>query len=420
MARPERRHVAVVGGGILGVATTRELARRGVDAVCLEQAAIGGPASGSKGETRLFRLSYDDPLYSSLAVDALDRWAALEREVGAVLLDRCGLLSFGGDLDRLQTVLTGEAAKRASGGPERLGAREIARRVPGLLVETEAIFDPDAAVLRSAQILTALATDPAVDIRQGVEITGLQDRTGLVRMTSESEAIEAEVVVVCAGSASRSLVEGAGVSCPLRASLEQVAYFSALDPARRLAGPPSTRDPGDLGAGLSSGGLPAVVERAGARPSRPSTERTDDDDEGIVCYGLPVAGDGSYKLGLHGAGPPVTPGELADAGSAGSDPEMTESLSRHGAALLEGIDPVALRQERCLYDNSPDGDFVVDRVGRVVVGAGTSGHGFKFALTLAALLADLALGVRKAGSLERFALSRPAMTGRAGVQSART
>ena len=56
--------------------------------------------------------------------------------------------------------------------------------------------------------------------------------------------------------------------------------------------------------------------------------------------------------------------------------------------------------ERCVYDNSADADFVLDRVGRIVVGCGTSGHAFKFGPLLGELLADLAEGSAPAGRPE--------------------
>ena len=46
--------------------------------------------------------------------------------------------------------------------------------------------------------------------------------------------------------------------------------------------------------------------------------------------------------------------------------------------LLPGLDPTPVATERCVYDNSDDTDFVLDRIGSIVVGCGTSGHGFKF------------------------------------------
>jgi glycine/D-amino acid oxidase-like deaminating enzyme len=48
--------------------------------------------------------------------------------------------------------------------------------------------------------------------------------------------------------------------------------------------------------------------------------------------------------------------------------------------------------ERCVYDNTPDEDFILDRIGNVVVGCGTSGHGFKFGPLLGEWLAALATG----------------------------
>ncbi|WP_259362868.1 FAD-dependent oxidoreductase [Curtobacterium sp. ME12] len=58
----------------------------------------------------------------------------------------------------------------------------------------------------------------------------------------------------------------------------------------------------------------------------------------------------------------------------------------------------------CLYDNSPDEDFVIDRVGPLNVATGFSGHGFKFAPLLGELLADLATG---GVPHPRFALPEP-------------
>ena len=47
----------------------------------------------------------------------------------------------------------------------------------------------------------------------------------------------------------------------------------------------------------------------------------------------------------------------------------------------------------CLYTNTPDGHFILDRHpqhANVVMACGTSGHGFKFAPAIGEVLADLA------------------------------
>ena len=69
------------------------------------------------------------------------------------------------------------------------------------------------------------------------------------------------------------------------------------------------------------------------------------------------------------------------------------------AAVLFGssADPIS-----CLYDITPTEDFVLDRVGRVTLATGFSGHGFKFGPVLGELLADLVDG---ADALDRFRLA---------------
>ena len=74
--------------------------------------------------------------------------------------------------------------------------------------------------------------------------------------------------------------------------------------------------------------------------------------------------------------------------------------------LLPSLDPQPVATERCVYDNSADSDFVLDRVGRIVVGCGTSGHGFKFGPLLGELMADLAEGQDPPVDLGRFSLGR--------------
>jgi glycine/D-amino acid oxidase-like deaminating enzyme len=63
-----------------------------------------------------------------------------------------------------------------------------------------------------------------------------------------------------------------------------------------------------------------------------------------------------------------------------------------------------------VLDYTADLHFVLDRVGRVVVGAGTSGHGFKYGPFLGSLVADLAVGATPRWDMSVFSLRRPALT----------
>ncbi|HJP64781.1 MAG TPA: N-methyl-L-tryptophan oxidase, partial [Actinomycetota bacterium] len=65
--------------------------------------------------------------------------------------------------------------------------------------------------------------------------------------------------------------------------------------------------------------------------------------------------------------------------------------------------------ETCLYTMTPDDDFILDRVGNVVIGSPCSGHGFKFAPLLGEVLADLAVGRDPDLPAGRFDLRRHAL-----------
>ena len=131
-----------------------------------------------------------------------------------------------------------------------------------------------------------------------------------------------------------------------------------------------------------------------------------------MVYGLPVpegaAHGGTYKVSPTRRALPSTP--AASTRSIRRPSPTTPRCWRcsNGAVgrLLPCLHPEPVGTERCVYDNATDGDFVLDRVGNVVVGCGTSGHTFKFGPLLGEILADLADGTGAAPGLERFSLRR--------------
>jgi sarcosine oxidase len=63
------------------------------------------------------------------------------------------------------------------------------------------------------------------------------------------------------------------------------------------------------------------------------------------------------------------------------------------ARAIPALDGPVADTVACLYTNTPDGHFVVDRhphVPAVLFAGGTSGHGFKFSSVIGEILADLA------------------------------
>jgi sarcosine oxidase len=354
-----RCDVVVVGAGLLGLATARTLARRGREVVVLEQAEVGHEAGGSKGSCRIFRLGYDDPWWVGVAMRARGPWAELEDESGRRLLQPTPHLTFGPGLDAVRQAMDSAGAPH-----EFLPAAEAAARFPEVSIGGPALLEPSSCVISADAALRALAA-AVPDIRAGTAATGIEDDGRQVTLRTAAGPVTASAAVVCAGPWTGRLLAAAGIAVPSAATMEQVGYVA-----------PAT-EPGPA--------MPIVICHGAGE-----------------LYGLPVPGSSLYKIGFHHSGPLADP----DRQEQGPDPGLTERLRGVARRYLPGFGPDPARTERCVYDNSPDEDFIVDRVGRVVIGSGTSGHGFKFGPLLGEWLADLAVDGGTDPLARRFSLGR--------------
>jgi sarcosine oxidase len=359
-----RCDVVVVGAGLLGLAAARALTLRGHEVILLEQAEVGHEASGSKGSCRIFRLGYDDADWVAMAMRARGPWSALEEECGRRLLHPAPHLTFGAELDAVR-----DAMRHAGAPHELLAEAEAAARFPALDIGGPALLEPQSCVISADAALQALAA-AVPGIRAGVTVTGITDDGREVTVRTTSGPVTARAAVVCAGPWTGALLAGSGIAVPSEATLEQVGYVAT-------GGPP---DPA----------LPIFICHGPPEP-----------------YGLPVPGEALYKIGFHHSGPVTDPSSQDQ----GPDDELTTRLTALARRYLRGLVPDLVRTERCVYDNSPDEDFIVDRVGRIVIGSGTSGHGFKFGPLLGEWLADLATGREPDPAVRRFSLGRFASAG---------
>jgi sarcosine oxidase len=341
----------VVGAGLLGLATARALARRGRQALVLDAGTVGNDHAGSKGSARIFRFGYDDPFYVSLAMATEPLWRELESESGDRLLDQTGQVTFGPDLPLLIDAM------RSCGAPcQAITPAEVKDRFPGLAA-ADAVLEPASGVLFADRCLQALRSAVDVALRENVTVSAVTEAASGVVVRAGEETFTADVAIICAGGRSTTV---AGLDPSLqRSTLEQVAYLA-----------PPTDD------------LPIVIDRSDP-----------------LLYGLPN-GDGSYKIGLHHAGETVDPATARME----ADPPALQALAEATRRVIPGWSGEVVRTERCLYDNSPNEDFILDRRGRIVIGCGTSGHGFKFGPYLGERLADLATGTPLADELARFRL----------------
>ncbi|HUJ66640.1 MAG TPA: FAD-dependent oxidoreductase [Acidimicrobiales bacterium] len=360
---PSDAEFVVVGAGLLGLCTAWHLVRRGCEVVVLERDRVGHPRAGSHGSCRIFRLGYDDPRYVEMAKQARPLWRQMEAATGSELLMETGQVTFGEDLPLLISALT------EAGAPfERWPAADVARRFPEVAAPGPAVFEPASGVIDADRCLRTLRAAVQSCLHEGVAVLGLADEGRTVRVKTTAGDISASGAVCCAGPWSAPLLATAGIGLALTVSVEQVAYFASRRPLPTA--------------------MPVIVER-----NHP------------MMYGLSTPDLACYKLGLHHSGRPVHP----DGADMVPDPAADRPLVASVARLLPGFDPHPVRSERCFYDNTPDQDFVIDRVGRIVIGAGTSGHGFKFGPLVGEILADLARGQTPRLPVDWLAATRPGL-----------
>ena len=76
--------------------------------------------------------------------------------------------------------------------------------------------------------------------------------------------------------------------------------------------------------------------------------------------------------------------------------------------------PEARAIQTCIYTNTPDEHFIIDthpESERIIIAAGFSGHGFKFASSLGVALADVAMTGRSDLPIDFLSLRRFARIG---------
>jgi len=351
----------VIGGGAMGSAAAWELARRGRDVTLLERFAPGHKNGASHGASRNFNLSYSDPTYVAMLVEALRLWRELEDETDTRLLEQVGLVNHG----QGQPFAEVHAALSAVGfDPEMLGVEAAAERWPGIRFDTEVLYTPEAGRVNADASVTALqqaATAHGARVQHGMPATRLTVQgDDSVLVDTDTEQFRARRVIVTLGAWTGSLLGGLLPLPRLVVTQEQPAHFAVLDTSFTWPG-----------------------FNHGYRPGAPGYEYWRS-----PVYGMHTPGEG-IKAGWHGVGPVVDP----DHRDFTSEPEQLLALRRYAREWLPGADPDAFTEISCTYTTSPDSNFVLDRRGPVIVGAGFSGHGFKFTPTVGRILADLTVDV---------------------------
>jgi len=359
--RRPRYDVVVIGAGAMGSAAAYHCARDGRNVLLLEQFTVGHTRGSSHGGSRIIRYTHDNAVYASQMPATFDLWRELERAGGAPLMQLTGGLYLGPADDpwlvQAQATLAGLAM------PFRLlDHHDMARAYPqfrprpdwiGLEQEQTGML----AAGRCVATLVSQAVRHGATVREETPVaTVAPDGDGVRIHLASGEEITADRAVLAAGPwTARFLRDLVATPVPLRVTHQQVAYYNHIgDPAAY------------------------AVDRF------PIFLLVSDPH----LYGFPIwERPGAVKVALEQTETVVDP----DAPRA-VDPDLLERLSDGVAAILPGLDPRPVHAEVCLYTETPTRDFVIDRHPdhpQLVIAAGFSGRGFKHAIAVGRLLADL-------------------------------
>lgn len=338
----------------------RELARRGLRVLGLDRYVPPHAHGSTHGRTRIIREAYfEHPAYVPLVQRAEHLWLELEREVGERLFVRTGGLMIGPEHGALVTGARTSAEQH--GLPhELLTSSELRRRFPALRPATDvvALHEPRAGVLFPEACVRALQaclrSDTAV-LRVGEPMLTWRVEGGVVRVATAFGEYVADRLVLALGPWLPEFLNGAQIQLAVERQMQH--WFAP-------------REPSEL---FSPDRLPIALWE--------TTER--------MFYTIPDFGDG-VKIAVHHDGEVTDPQRVRRT--------INEQEDANARALVERFLPDAAGDLRdhmvCLYTNTSDGHFMIDRhpsCPEVIIASPCSGHGFKFATAIGEIVAKLAV-----------------------------
>jgi len=368
--------IAIVGFGAMGSAVACQLARRRKKVVAFDSYSPPHSMGSTHGESRVIREAYfEHPLYVPLAQRSYEIWHALEAQVGEHLLIQTGGILLGPP-DGVLISGTRLSADRHGLNYEMLNAREVHKRYPVLRPgsDTVGLFERRAGVLLPEQCVKAhmqVAADAGAEFHFDTAVESwISDGDG-VELKTANGTFRAGQLVLSPG-----------------------AWLDGLLPE------------------LS---LPLTIERQVLHWVQPAKgpERFGADElvffaweyrEGALFYVIPDLGSG-VKIALHHQG------EITDLDRIERDvaDEEVEEMEKLIAAFVPEMRGTMARSHVCMYTNTPDEHFLIDRhpmYNQVLIVSPCSGHGFKFASVVGEIVADLAIEGKSQFDLSPFAIDR--------------
>jgi sarcosine oxidase len=354
---PARHEVIIAGLGAMGSAAAFHLARAGRRVLGLDRFAPPHDRGSSHGRTRIIREAYfEHPTYVPLVQRAYTLWAELEQASQSPLFQPTGGLMIGSP----ESVVFQGAKHSAESHHlphEILSSAAVRRRFPALQPDDNmmAVWEPRAGILFPERCIAAhlsLAARAGAQIQCEEMITQwTPDGEGVRVQTTKGEYL-ADWLLLCSGSWLQTLLPGWKI--PVQIERQVLYWFTPHGAAKHFA--PEA--------------CPVHLWQF---------------DEQHFFYGFPDLGDG-VKVAAHHDGEWTMPDQVRR----DVTPQEIDGMRRIVRRFLPQADGPLASSTVCLYTNTPDGHFWLDRHPqhpRVVIASPCSGHGFKFSSAIGEVLA---------------------------------
>ncbi len=380
---------AVIGLGAMGSATLYQAARRGARVVGLDRFRPPHTLGSSHGETRITRQAVGEGRdYVPFVVNSHRIWRELEADTGLELFTQCGALVMGpgdgvtshhGMRDfTARSIASAEAYGIAH---EVVDGAEVARRFPmflGLRGDEKAYYEAGGGYVRPEACVAAQlkrAAELGAEVRTDVDVLGIEQVEGGVRIETSRGPLHADQAVVSAGAWTAPLL-GQPFERLLTVS-RQLLHWYVLDDTSAY-----------------DARSPVFIWMHGAA----------DTD---YLYGFPpLPGEARLKVASEQYETTTT----AERVDRAVDPSESAGMYRRNVeGRFVGATPRVVQAAACLYTVTPDRGFIIDRHptrDRVMVVSACSGHGFKHSAGIGAAVAEVLTEGRSGIDLAPFSLAR--------------
>jgi sarcosine oxidase len=360
--------VIVLGVGSMGAATCYHLAKKGYKVLGLEQFDIPHELGSHAGQSRIIRKAYGEASdYVPLLERAYENWKTLESETGAQVYYETGLLYFGASTEAfLETVK--KSSSQYNIPVNQLSEAETSEKYPQFKLPSnfERLEEPKAGLLtpeRSILLMVQQAILNGAVIRTKEPVTEWKRDNGVVTVKTNRGTYSAKKLVITAGPWAGKMIPN--LAPQLKVTRQALAWVQ----------------PKKWG-NFALGNFPCWNVLNGSHD----------------FYGFPILPVGEFggplglKLAMHYPGGDVTDPDHVNRNTKESDENVLIQFLNE--FIPDGYENI-LTMKTCLYTNSPDENFIVDYLSGydkdVVIAAGFSGHGFKFASVIGEILTDLAM-----------------------------